>query len=87
MHANLNLKNSVIYKLSELAEKLNCSKENLIETAVEHYLFDIKQDEATLYNLSGATYATDEEEKEMIDHLSTLTDDDLRVVETKVVKL
>ncbi len=83
---NLRLDEAQIMDIKEVAGIFSMSFTDVIREAVKDYLVKMKKD--PFYRLtSNISEVTDEENKELVSELSSLTEDDMKVAETEVIHI
>ena len=83
---NLRLDEAQIMDIKEVAGIFSMSFTDVIREAVKDYLVKMKKD--PFYRLtSNISEVTDEENKELVSELSSLTEDDMKVAETEVIRV
>lgn len=82
---SVKLKDSVISEIKKISSIFEISYSDFIRSAVEKAIEEKQKD--FMYRISDVPYATDEEEQEIMSALSSLNDDDLKVVRVEKLTL
>ncbi|MBS9775845.1 MAG: hypothetical protein KGV57_02010 [Fusobacterium sp.] len=76
---------NTILDIKKISEIFNISYSDFIREAVEREIKIKKQD--FMFKMSNVPYCDEEEEKEIIDFLNSLTDEDLEIAKREIIKL
>ncbi len=82
---SVKLNESIIHDLKKVSDIYNISYSDFIRKAIEQALEEKKKD--FMFRMGNVPYATAKEEKEIIEELSKLTDDDLKIVRVEKIKI
>lgn len=82
---SLKLEEDLFLDIKKVSEIFNISCSEFIRNAVKKELNEKKND--FMVRMSDVPYCGEEEEKELLDLLNTLTDDDLKIIKKETIEL
>lgn len=82
---SLKLEDDLFLDIKKVSEIFNISCSEFIRNAIKKELAEKKND--FMVRMAEVPYCDEEEEKELLDLLGTLTDDDLKIVKKETIKL
>lgn len=82
---SLKLEEDLFFDIKKMSEIFNISCSEFIRNAIKKEINERKSD--FMVRMSDVPYCNEEEEKELIELLNELTDDDLKIVKKEVIEL
>lgn len=82
---SLKLEDDLFLDIKKVSEIFNISCSEFIRNAIKKELAEKKND--FMVRMAEVPYCDEEEEKELLDLLGILTDDDLKIVKKETIKL
>lgn len=82
---SLKLEEDLFLDIKKMSEIFNISCSEFIRNAIKREINEKKSD--FMVRMSDVPYCNEEEEKELIELLNELTDDDLKIVKKEVIEL
>ncbi len=82
---SVKLEENIVHEIKKISSLFGISYSDFIRNAVEKAIEEKQKD--FIYRMSSVPYADEEEEKEIIQELSKLSDDDLKIAKIETIQL